>query len=195
MELANLIEQYLPTFKAKYAARLLPGHFIAISAMRRCRTPDSGQILLHCSACSEHAERSHSCGHRSCPKCQNHEASLWLDRQRAKRLPVEYFMVTLTLPYELRALAWRHQTIVYSILFTAASSTLKDFGLTPKHLGANLGMNAVLHTHTRRLEYHPHLHVIVPGGGVDRTRRQWKKLKGQYLFNGLALAKVFRAAN
>ena len=193
MELTNLIEQYLPAFKAKYAQRLLPGHFSAISSMQRCRTPDSGQMLLHCSACSVRMERPHSCGHRSCPKCQNHQASLWLDRQRGKLLPVEYFMVTFTLPYDLRALARRHQAIMYNALFAGASSTLKDFGLTPKHLGVDIGMSAVLHTHSRRLDYHPHLHVIVPGGGVLRDRRQWKKLKGRYLFNGLALAKVFRA--
>jgi len=102
-------------------------------------------------------------------------------------------MATFTLPYELRALAWHHQTATYNILFAAASSTLKDFGLNPKHLGADIGMTAVLHTNTRCLDYHPHLHVIVPGGGVDRAKRQWKKKNGQYLFNAFALAKVFRA--
>ena len=134
-----------------------------------------------------------SCAHRSCPKGQNHEASLWLDRQRAKLLPVEYFMVTFTLPHELTALAWRHQTVLYNMLFAVAHSTLIDFGLNPNHLGADIAMSAVLHTHSRRLEYHPHLHVIVPGGGVTRARRQWRKIKGKYLFNEFALAKVFRA--
>jgi hypothetical protein len=108
-------------------------------------------------------------------------------------LPVEYFMVTFTLPYELRTLAWHHQTVIYNILFATASSTLTDFGLNPKQLGADIGLTAVLHTHTRRLDYHPHLHVIVPGGGVDRAKKQWKKKKGRYLFNAFALAKVFRA--
>jgi hypothetical protein len=102
-------------------------------------------------------------------------------------------MATFTLPYELRALARNHQKVIYNLLFACASSTLKDFGLNPKHLGADIGMTAVLHTHSRRLEYHPHLHVVVPGGGVDRARRQWKKTKGKYLFNEFALAKVFRA--
>jgi hypothetical protein len=106
---------------------------------------------------------------------------------------VDYFLVTFTLPYEFRALAWRHQTAMYNILFATVSSTLKDFGLNPKHLGAEIGMTAVLHTHSRRLDYHPHCHVVVPGGGVDKARRQWKKKQGQYLFNALALARVFRA--
>lgn len=193
MELAHLIHQYLPAYQAKYANRLLPGHCKAISALLHCRTSDAGQIRLRCTDCTEQLQYPRSCGHRSCPRCQNHEASLWLDRQRAKLLPVEYFMATFTLPCELRALAWHHQTATYSILFATASSTLKDFGLNAKHLGADIGLTAVLHTHTRRLDYHPHLHVIIPGGGVDRAKRQWRKKKGKYLFNAFALAKVFRA--
>jgi hypothetical protein len=102
-------------------------------------------------------------------------------------------MVTFTLPYELRSLTWYHQKVVYSLFFLCVSNTLKDFGLNPKHLGAEIGMTMVLHTHNRRLDFHPHLHVVVPGGGVDKRRRQWKKKKGKYLFNKGAMAKVFRA--
>lgn len=193
MELAPLIQQYLPTFKTQYAHRLRPEHFQAIAALIRCRTSQAGQIQLHCTECTEPLQYPRACGHRSCPKCQNHETSLWLDRQRAKLLPVTYFMVTFTLPYELRALAWRHQTAMYHLLFATAASTLKDFGLNPQHLGADVGFTAVLHTHTRRLDYHPHVHVIVPGGGIDPAKRQWKKKKDRYLFNQSALATVFRA--
>jgi len=193
MELASLIQQYLPALKARHSDLLLPGHLNAITAMLCCRTVNAGQIQLHCTHCASQTMQPRSCGHRSCPKCQNHEASLWLDRQRAKLLPVEYFMTTFTLPYELRSLAWHNQTVMYNLLFATAISTLKDFGLNPKHLGADIGLTAVLHTHSRRLEYHPHLHVIVPGGGVDRAKRQWKKKKGKYLFNEFALARVFRA--
>jgi len=117
----------------------------------------------------------------------------WLDRQQAKLLPVDYFMATFTLPYELRFLARDNQTLVYNLLFACASGTLKDFGLNPGNLGADIGMTAVLHTHNRRLDYHPHVHVVVPGGGVDRAKKQWKKKKSKYLFNEFALAKVFRA--
>ncbi|CAB1064741.1 transposase [Olavius sp. associated proteobacterium Delta 1] len=102
-------------------------------------------------------------------------------------------MATFTLPYELRFLAWNNQTIVYNLLFACVSSTLKDFGINPKNLGANIGMTAVLHTHNRRLDYHPHIHVVVPGGGVDKAKKQWKKKKDKFLFNEFALAKVFRA--
>lgn len=193
MQLASLISQYLAAFKTKYAAQLLPGYLRAIGAIQRCRTADAGEMLLACTGCDEQLQHPRSCGHRSCPKCQNHEASQWLDRQQAKLLPVPYFMVTFTLPYELRALAWRHQTTLYNLLFATAVSTLKDFGLNPKQLGAEMGMTAVLHTHSRRLDYHPHLHFIVPGGGINKATRQWKKTRGKFLFNQTALASVFRA--
>lgn len=193
MQLALILDQYHDAFQAKYGSRLLPGHLRAIDAIRRCRTPESGQLLVQCVDCGHAMWRPRSCGHRSCPQCQNHETSLWLDRQQKKLLPVEYFMATFTLPYELRSLAWNNQTLVYSFLFACASSTLKDFGLNPKNLGADIGMTAVLHTHNRRLDYHPHVHVVVPGGGVDKSKKHWKKKKTKYLFNEFALAKVFRA--
>jgi len=193
MQLASLIQQYLVAFKTKYAAQLLPSQLRAIGAIQRCRTTDAGEMLLVCTGCDEPTRYPRSCGHRSCPQCQNHETSQWLDRQQAKLLPVEYFMVTFTLPFELRALAWRQQCTFYPLLFATAVGTLKDFGLNPKHLGAEIGMTAVLHSHSRRLDYHPHVHVIVPGGGVNRATRQWKKTRGKYLFNQDALASVFRA--
>jgi len=134
-----------------------------------------------------------ACGHRSCHRCQNHDTTRWLERQRQKLLPVDYFMVTFTLPYELRSLTWDHQKQVYSILIQSAVSTLKDFGVADHKLGADMGMTAVLHTHSRRLDYHPHVHIVVPGGCLNKKRKQWKKLRGKYLFNAFNLAKVFRA--
>lgn len=193
MKLAAVIHQYQDALQAQYGSRLLPGHLHAIDAISRCRTPEAGELFVQCLDCGHATWRPRSCGHRDCPQCQNHEASVWLDRQQAKLLPVEYFMVTFTLPYELRHLAWDNQRLVYELLFACVSSTLKDFGLNPKGLGAHIGMTAILHTHNRRLDYHPHIHVVVPGGGVDKARKQWKKKKGKYLFNEFALAKVFRA--
>jgi len=193
MRLASILDQYHDALQAKYGSRLLPGHLRAIEAISRCRTPQAGELFVQCLGCGHETWQPLSCGHRSCPQCQNHEVSLWLDRQQAKLLPVDYFMATFTLPFELRLLAWDNQTIVYNLLFACVSSTLKDFGLNPKNLGANIGMTAMLHTHNRRLDYHPHIHVVVPGGGVDKAKKQWKKKKDKYLFNEFALAKVFRA--
>jgi len=193
MQLASLFNQYHDAFQAKYGSQLLPSQLRAIHAIRQCRTPEVGELFVQCPDCGHATWRPRSCGHRSCPQCQNHEASLWLDRQQAKLLPVEYFMATFTLPYEIRFLVWDNQALVYNLLFACVSSTLKDFGVNPKNLGANIGMTAILHTHNRRLDYHPHIHVVVPGGGVDKARKQWKKKKDKYLFNEFALAKVFRA--
>ncbi len=193
MELATIAAQYYEAFLAKYGDSLLPSHNKALQAICSCRTPASGEVYVRCPEC-DHAEwRPLSCGNRNCPKCQNHQASRWIDKQQEKLLPVPYFMATFTLPYELRTLAWFNQKTVYSLLFHCVSSTLKDFGLNPKNLGADIGITMVLHTNSRKLDYHPHIHAVIPGGGIDKYRRQWKKTKGKYLFNAFALAKVFRA--
>ena len=118
MDLAIIINQYYDAFITKYANSLLPSHLKALNAIRRCRTPDSGELYVQCPECGQAEWRPMSCGHRNCPKCQNHEASQWIDRQQAKLLPVPYFMGTFTLPYEFRPLAWHHQKSAYSILFT-----------------------------------------------------------------------------
>ena len=193
MDLTAIVELFGERFVAKYSHRLLPSHLEALRSIRRCRTPAAGELQMRCPECAQVEWRPRSCGHRSCPKCQNYEASRWLDRQQTKLLPVSYFMVTFTLPFEFRPLARRYQAEIYASLFDCAINVLKDFGLNPKHLGGELGLTAVLHTQTRRLDYHPHLHVIVPGGGIDRRRRQWRKVKGKYLFNEFNLARVFRA--
>ena len=131
MQLTSILNQYHNAFQAKYGSRLLPGHLRAIDAINRCRTPEAGQLLVRCTDCGHTIWQPRSCGHRNCPQCQNHETSLWMDRQQAKLLPVEYFMVTFTLPCEFRILAWKNQTIVYNLLFACASNSEKM--ITPRH--------------------------------------------------------------
>ncbi|XZZ00886.1 transposase zinc-binding domain-containing protein [Microbulbifer sp. ZKSA006] len=121
MRLASVIEHYESALLQKYGARLLPEQRRAIAAIRHCRTTMAGEVLWQCGACSYSLLSPRSCGHRNCPQCQNHEASQWLDRQSRKLLPVEYFMVTFTLPAELRALALHHQKVVYSQLMTTSA--------------------------------------------------------------------------
>lgn len=193
MELAVIIKEHYDSFIEKYGSNALPGHLKALHSILRCRTKGSGQIYVSCPKCDHFEWQSVSCGHRNCPQCQNHEATQWIERQQNKLLPVEYYMVTFTLPHQLRNLVWQNQRKLYSALFKCVSTTLKDFGLNPKHLGAEIGMTMVLHTHNRQLDFHPHIHAVVPGGGIDKKRRQWKKKKGQYLFSHKAMAKVFRA--
>jgi hypothetical protein len=167
----------------------------ALNAILGCRTGQYGHVMLSCQDCHQPALRYQSCGHRACNQCQHHSASQWLERQQRRLLPVDYFMATFTLPHELRALAQAHPKQVYSLLFECAVSTLKDFGVNKTSFAVELAMTAVLHTHTRRLEYHPHVHIIVPGSGVERegSTTGWKTLSTRYLFNGRALAKLFRA--
>ena len=193
MKMASIVNEYYDVFLRKYGTSILPGQLKALHAIRDCRTPGSGEVLVKCPDCSHYQWHPLSCGHRNCPQCQNIEATRWIDRQQNKLLPVLYFMVTFTLPYEFRPLCYGHQKQVYSIFFACVSSTLTDFGLNSKNLGAQMAMTMVLHTHNRRLDFHPHIHAVVPGGGVDKKRRQWKKKKGKYLFNKKNMAKVFRA--
>ena len=193
MIFAHIATRYLKRYKTTHGRSASAHQWSALNAILGCRTEQYGQMQLSCRSCHWQTDRYLSCGHRYCNQCQNHSTTEWLERQQAKLLPVEYFMVTFTLPYELRALAKANQKKIYTLLFQCAVSTLKDFGLNDKALAAELAMTAVLHTHSRRLEYHPHVHVIVPGGGVNKRRNEWRKIKGKYLFNGFQLATVFRA--
>ena len=179
MTLADIADHYGERFLEKYQHKLLPGHKKALNAIRCCRTPAAGMALLECSGCQRRDHRPMSCGHRSCNRCQNTDTSEWLARQRQKLLPVEYFMVTFTLPAQLRQLAWQQQRQVYGLMFREAAETLKSFGHNHKKLNARLGMTGVLHTHSRRLDYHPHVHFVVPGGGINVERREWAQAQRQ----------------
>lgn len=192
MEFAAITRQYLARFKTRHGASITTDQWSALNAILGCRTGQYGQISLSCRACEAQSSRHLSCGHRACNQCQNHCTTQWLARQERKLLPVEYFMVTFTLPYELRSLTKANQKLMYTLLFQCAVSTLKDFGFNKKGLAAELAMTVILHTHTRRLDYHPHVHMIVPGGGINKHRNEWRKVKGKYLFNGRNLAAVFR---
>jgi Putative transposase/Transposase zinc-binding domain len=192
MKLASIAHDYLDRFKARHGQSATTDHWSALNAILGCRTEQYGEMSLSCSACPWQSKQHRSCGHRSCNRCLNHCTTQWLERQTQKLLPVEYFMVTFTLPAELRTLAKANQRTLYALLFDCAVATLKAFGLNEKGLAAELAMTGVLHTHTRRLDYHPHVHMIVPGGGINTRRNEWRKLKGKYLFNGFTLATVFR---
>lgn len=191
--LAQLVRIGLPALRSRHGHQLTPAHHQALTAIQHCRTGTYGSTLLHCTRCDQRQYQLRSCGHRSCPQCQHHTSQQWLERQQAKLLPVTYFLVTFTVPAELRGLCYRNQALAYDCLFRAAAATLASFGANHKQLNSRLGGCAVLHTHSRRLDYHPHLHVVVPGGGVNAARKQFRKLKGRYLFNGRQLATVFRA--
>jgi hypothetical protein len=196
LTLAELVRAGMPALLERYGSKLTAHQRRSLQDIIDCRSGAFGATLMCCSDCGEVQTRLRSCGNRCCPRCQHHAAEAWLERQRAKLLPVHYFMATFTLPAALRVLAYRHPEQVYPAFFCAVAETLKLFASNHSQLHADIGFCAVLHTHSRRLDYHPHLHLIIPGGGVERTgdgTALWHILEQRYLFNGFALARVFRA--
>jgi hypothetical protein len=193
--LASLIDRFGAECVARYGQALLPSHRQALQAMQRCRTHMAPRMLAQCSGCDERLCVPHSCGHRSCPHCQHFESQRWLERQTQRLVAGDYFLVTFTLPAQLRPLAWQHQRIVYDLLMDCAWQTLRTFSQNHRHLRGSPGAISVLHTHARDLHFHPHVHLVIPGAALDSEHRLWRTLpaKAKYLFNGKALAKVFRA--
>tara|TARA_B110000211_G_C14018357_1_gene526425 strand:- start:250 stop:1305 length:1056 start_codon:yes stop_codon:yes gene_type:complete len=192
MTLQDIVGRYHGDFLARYGHTVKADQRSALHAIMGCRQGAYGDLALSCTDCSHHDRVPRSCGHRACNQCQHGSTQAWLDRQLHKLLPVNYYMATFTLPAELRGLAKSNPAIVYRLLMECAVKTLRTFGLNKKSFNAELGFCAVLHTHTRRLDYHPHVHIVIPGGGIHRARKQWRKVQTDYLFNGFALAKVFK---
>lgn len=192
MTLQDITQRYRNRFLEKYGQSLTAPQWSALNAIDGCRQGQYGELEWECSGCHHHQRTLRSCGHRSCNQCQNNSTQDWLDRQQQKLLPVTYFMATFTLPQQLRELAKSNQQAVYNLLMTTAVDTLKTFAQNDSTLNGELGCCAVLHTHTRRLDYHPHVHIVVPGGAIHKARREWRKVKNEYLFNGDALSRVFR---
>jgi len=192
MRMKDIIREHLPAFEKKYLHELLPGQLRALHSMLRCRTGESGETLVECPGCGRRDLHPHSCGHRSCPGCQNHEATEWIARQKAKLLPVRYFLVTFTVPSELRHAAYHNQRVFFESLFKASSGALRELAADPRRLGGEIGMTGVLHSNNRRLDLHPHVHYIVPAGVIDRKRKLWKRKGGDYLLPHKPLSRLFR---
>ncbi|PID74222.1 MAG: IS91 family transposase, partial [Desulfobacterales bacterium] len=193
IRISTVINTFKQGFLKQYKNTVLPSHQQALSAMEACRQAHGPHMLAQCTDpdCGQRKYIPHSCGHRNCPHCQNHESQQWIENQLSKHLPTEYYLITFTLPSQLRYLAWAHQKRVYSLMFDCVQDTLKTFTRNDKKLGGEPGLTAMLHTHSRELEYHPHIHVVMPAASIDKTTGLWKKKTG-YLFNERALAKVFR---
>lgn len=191
--LSPLITRYQGELERTHGHEMLPSHRQALQAMARCRQQGSDQMVLECHSCQHKIKVPHSCGHRSCPHCQHFESQQWIERQTAKLLPVPYFLVTFTVPNELRAWFWEHQRTAYDLLLRTAWMTVQAFGRRDPQLNGQMGAHAVLHTHNRRLEYHPHVHLIVPAGAVNKKHKQWRSKGGKYLFPVANLSRVYRA--
>jgi hypothetical protein len=193
--LSSIIEKFEESFLDKYKPAILPSHKKALRAMKRCRKEHGPHMLARCTNdnCGKLTYIPHSCGHRSCPHCQNHEGWQWIENQLNKQLPAEYYLLTFTLPKQLRKLAWRNQKLLYSLMFLCVQELLKIFTQNDKKLQGMAGFTTVMHTHSRKLGFHPHIHVVMVGGSINKNSRLWQVKSGKYLFSQKALAKVFRA--
>ncbi len=181
VSLAEVLRRHWPAYERKYRARLLPSHRRAVTAILSCRTPALGGNLYRC-ACGREHYAYHSCNHRACPRCGHADATEWLNRQRRKLLPVPYYLVTFTVPAQLRKLIRAHQKSLYPLLLRESAGALQDVGREHKDLGAELGLLAVLQTWTRDLRYHPHVHCVVPAGGLSADHLRWVSPKREGYF-------------
>ncbi|MBK7051919.1 MAG: transposase [Rhodoferax sp.] len=196
--MANIIGRFGADYLAQYGASVLPSQRQAIIAMKNCRSMLGPGMLAQCGDCGGQRVVPHSCGHRNCPHCQHFESQRCIERQTQALVPGSYFLITFTLPAELRTLVWQHQRLLYAALMDCAWETLRTFSQNHRQLQGSAGAVAVLHTHSRKLEFHPHVHLAMPAAALDANKGLWRTLRktsngGGYLFNHEALAKVFRA--
>jgi hypothetical protein len=163
MNLADVVRRHGPAYLHKYGARMPQSHRRALDAILRCHTPAQGGSLYACDHCGTRRFAYHRCGHRTCNQCGHAQSQHWLSEQTARLLPVGYFLVTFTIPQPLRAIFRSHQRLCYDLLFGESAGALQDLARQQRYLGGDLGMLGVLHTWSRQLSYHPHIHYLVPG--------------------------------
>ena len=192
LEVADILRLHGAAYRVKFGDRMLPSHHRAMQDIENCRTEALGGQVYYCAQCDQQRYSYHSCKNRHCPKCQNNQANEWLEKQQSLLLPVTHFFVTFTLPEELRAIARSNQKTLYNILFRASSEALQKLALDPRFVGGRIGMLGVLHTWTRALIYHPHVHYIVPGGGLSEDGR-WMPSREDFLVHVTPLGILFRA--
>lgn len=194
IELADIFRQYGSAYRRKYAPGLLPSHHRAMWAIEHCRTQALGGQLFACTACGETRYSYHSCRNRHCPKCQHQQTQEWLEVQQGLLLPVPYFLLTFTLPSELRQIASSNQKLIYNLLFRASAQATQQLAKEPRFVGGQIGLVGILHTWTRNLIYHPHVHFLVPGGALGSDGQTWLAAHRNFFLPVKALSMLFRAA-
>lgn len=191
--LADIVREYGAAYESQYRSKILPSHQRTLRDIANCQTSVMGGHVYHCDECQTTHYQYHSCQNRHCPQCQHRKGQEWLEKQRDVLLPVPYFMVTFTIPSELHTLARQHQKIVYNILFRTSAEALKQLAQDTRYVGAEIGMIAVLHTWGRDLSYHPHVHYLVPAGGLSFDGEYWASSKDNFFVPVKALSILFRA--
>ena len=192
LEVADIFRHSGPAYRQQHATALSRGQRGVMSAIEHCRTAALGGHVEQCDTCGHLRIAFNSCRNRHCPKCQSLVRAQWLDNRQADLIPVEYFHVVFTLPEVVAAIAYQNKSVVYDLLFHATAETLRTIAADPKHLGAKIGFIAVLHTWWQNLLHHPHLHCVVPGGGLSADGERWISCRPGFFLPVRVLSRLFR---
>jgi hypothetical protein len=192
LEVADIFRAHGPAWRQAQHGHLSLGQLQVMSAIERCRSAALGGHVLRCDACEQVQIAYNSCRNRHCPKCQARAARRWLEARQADLLPVDYYHLVFTLPAPISAIAYANKAVVYDLLFAVAAETLRTIAADPKHLGAQVGVTLVLHTWGSALTHHPHVHGIVPGGGLAADGERWVACRPGFFLPVRVLSRLFR---
>jgi len=181
LELSDVVRRFVGPYKEQFGPLMLPSHHRALQDIPACMTEAMGGERYHCNECNKAFWIYHGCRNRSCPKCHGRQTADWLQNRTAEILPCKYFHVIATVPSELRSLFLRHQKILYGLLIKIAADAVRDLAAEKRYVGAEVGILAVLHTWTGQLHHHPHVHMMVTGGGVTKDGTAWHDAPNKYL--------------
>jgi hypothetical protein len=192
LEVADIFRSHGPAWRAANAGHVSLDQMKVMSAIERCRTAALGGHVLRCDDCAHTQIAYNSCRNRHCPKCQGAAARTWMEEREAELLPVPYFHVVYTLPAAIRDIAYQNKAVIYDLLFRASAETTLKIAATPRHLGARIGFMSVLHTWGSALTHHPHVHMVVPGGGLSPDGSKWIACRPRYFLTVEVLSALFR---
>jgi predicted Zn-ribbon and HTH transcriptional regulator len=192
LEVGDVFRRYGDTYRQQHAGSLSLDQLRVMTAIERCRTAALGGHMEQCDQCGYQRNAYNSCRNRHCPKCQSLARAEWIEDRQAELLDTQYFHVVFTVPEEIAAIAYQNKEVVYDILFRATSETLRTIAADPKHLGAEIGFFAVLHTWGQNLMFHPHLHCVVPGGGLSPDGTRWIPCRPGFFLPVRVLSPLFR---
>ncbi|SEC05976.1 Transposase zinc-binding domain-containing protein [Rhizobiales bacterium GAS188] len=192
LEVADIFRGHGPAWRRANAGHVSLGQLKVMAAIESCRTATLGGHVERCEDCAHTRIAYNSCRNRHCPKCQGVAAKQWLAERQAELLPVPYFHVVFTLPAAIAAIAYQNKTVIYDILFKASAETLTTIAADPKHLGARIGITAVLHSWGSAMTHHPHVHMIVPGGGISPDGQRWIACRAGFFLPVRVLSRLFR---
>jgi hypothetical protein len=194
-EVADIFRDHGPAWRIANAGHVSLGQLKVMSAIESCRTATLGGHVERCQACGHTRIAYNSCRNRHCPKCQGAAAKEWLANREAELLPVPYYHLVFTLPAPIADIAYYNKAVIYGILFKTAAETLITIAADPRHLGAWIGLTAVLHSWGSALTHHPHVHIIVPGGGISLDRQRWISCRPGFFLPVRVLSRLFGACS